>query len=229
MKKILSIFILALSIGFISASLPTNDGGYEIGDTADNFRLKNIDGEMVSLDDFEEANGFVVIFTCNTCPYAKLYEDRIIAMHGELAPKGFHVIAINPNDPKMKPGDSFGEMKNRARDKSFPFPYLFDEQQDIFPKFGAKSTPHAFVLDKDRVVKYIGAIDDSPRDPEDVKDNYVIDAVAAVEIGEEPKINYTKAIGCGIKSNKYKKLKGVKKQKKLKKFSKLKPATNIKS
>lgn len=208
--------------------MPNSDGGYEIGDTADNFSLMNVDGEMVSLDDFEEAKGFVIIFTCNTCPYSKLYEDRIISMHKELALKGFHVIAINPNDPKIKPGDSYGEMKSRAREKSFPFPYLFDEQQEIFPKFGAKSTPHAFVLDKDRIVKYIGAIDDNPRDPEAIKDNYVLDAIAAVEIGEEPKINYTKAIGCGIKSNKYKKLKGIKKQNKVNKYRKVKPTESIK-
>jgi len=229
MKNIISIFILALSIGLISASLPDSDGGYEIGDTADNFSLINVDGEMVSLDDFEDAKGFVVIFTCNTCPYAKLYEDRIIEMHEEIAPKGYHVIAINPNDPKIKPGDSFGEMKSRAREKSFPFPYLFDEQQHIFPKFGAKSTPHAFVLDKDRVVKYIGAIDDSPRDSEAVNDSYVMDAIAAIEVGEDPKVSYTKAIGCGIKSNKYKKLKGIKKKKELKNFKKTKAVGNIKS
>lgn len=229
MKNILSIFILALSIGFISASLPSSDGGYEIGDTADNFILQNIDGAMVSLDDYENANGFVIIFTCNTCPYSKLYEDRIIAMHKKLAPKDYHVIAINPNDPNIKPGDSYKEMKYRAREKSFPFPYLVDEKQDVFPKFGAKSTPHAFVLDKDRVVKYIGAIDDSPRDIEAVKDSYVLDAVAALEAGEEPKISYTKAIGCGIKSNKYKKLKGIKKQKKLNKLTTIKPKETIKS
>ena len=229
MKNIFSIFILALCIGFISASLPNSDGGYEIGDTAENFILKNIDDEMVSLDDYEDANGFVIIFTCNTCPYAKLYEDRIIAMHAELAPKGYHVIAINPNDPTIKPGDSFGEMKHRARDKEFQFPYLFDEKQDVFPKFGAKSTPHAFVLDKDRIVKYIGAIDDNPRDSEAVNDSYVLDAIGAIEAGEEPKINYTKAIGCGIKSNKYSKLKGIKKQKKLKNFKKVKAVENIKS
>ena len=220
MKNIISVFILALSIGFISASLPNSDGGYEIGDTADNFTLKNIDGEFVSLDSYEDANGYVIIFTCNTCPYSKLYEDRIIKLHKDLTPKGFHVIAINPNDPRIKPGDSYGEMKTRAREKSFPFPYLFDEEQDIFPKFGAKSTPHVFVLDKDRVVQYIGAIDDSPRDIEAVKVNYVTEAVTAIETGEKPEINYTKAIGCSIKSKKYNKLKGIKKQKQLKNLSK---------
>jgi len=120
-------------------------------------------------------------------------------------------------------------MKYRAQEKDFQFPYLFDEKQDVFPKFGAKSTPHAFVLDKNKVVKYIGAIDDSPRDSEAVNDSYVLDAVAAIAIGEEPKINYTKAIGCGIKSKKYNKLKGIKKQKKLNNYKKPKKAENKKS
>lgn len=219
MKNFLSISLLALTAIFISASLPNNDGGYAIGDTAENFRLKNVDGEMVSLDDYEEANGYVIIFTCNTCPYSNFYEDRIISLHNDLKSQGFEVIAINPNDPNMKPGDSYEEMQYRSREKEYPFPYLLDEGQEIFPKFGAKSTPHAFVLDKDRVVKYIGAIDDSPRDSESVKVNYINDAVAAISKGEDPEITYTKAIGCGIKSKKYNKLKGIKKQKKVKKYS----------
>lgn len=222
MKNLFSISILAVSAIFISASLPNSDGGYAIGDTADNFELKNVDGEMVSLDDYEDAKGYVIIFTCNTCPYAKFYEDRIISLHQELEPQGYHVIAINPNDPNIKPGDSFEEMKYRSREKEYPFPYLFDEEQEIFPKFGAKSTPHAFVLDADRVVKYIGAIDDSPRDSEGVKVAYVKDAITAISKGEDPEVTYTKAIGCGIKSKKYNKLKGIKKKKKVNKLNKAK-------
>ena len=222
MKNFFSITLLALCIIFISAALPNSDGGYAIGDTAENFELKNVDGEMISLNNYEDANGYVIIFTCNTCPYAKFYEDRIIALHEELKPQGYHVIAINPNDPNIKPGDSFEEMQHRSKEKEYPFPYLFDEKQEIFPQFGAKSTPHAFVLDKDRVVRYIGAIDDSPRDSEGVKVTYVKDAIAAISNGVEPEITYTKAIGCGIKSKKYNKLKGIKKQKKVNKLNKVK-------
>lgn len=222
MKNFLSITILAVCAVFISATLPNSDGGYAIGDKAENFELKNVDGEMISLDGYENAKGYVIIFTCNTCPYAKFYEDRIIALHEELAPQGYHVIAINPNDPTIKPGDSYEEMQFRSSEKEYPFPYLFDEEQDIFPKFGAKSTPHAFVLDEDRIVKYIGAIDDSPRDSEGVKVSYVKDAIAAIDKGEDPEVTYTKAIGCGIKSKKYNKLKGIKKQKKAKSLNKAK-------
>jgi len=222
MKNFLSILMLAFSAVFISATLPNSDGGYSIGDTAENFQLMNVDGNMVSLEDYEDAKGYVVIFTCNTCPYAKFYEDRIIALHQELKPLGYPVIAINPNDPSIKPGDSFEEMKYRSSEKEYPFPYLFDEKQEIFPKFGAKATPHAYVLDENRVVKYIGAIDDSPRDSDAVKVSYVKDAVAAIGRGEDPEVTYTKAIGCGIKSKKYNKLKGIKKQKKVNKLSKSK-------
>ena len=229
MKKLIYLLAASISVIFISAALPNNDGGYAIGDKAENFSLKNIDGEIVSLSDYEDAKGFVIIFTCNTCPYAKLYEDRIIDMHNEMEAKGFHVIAINPNDPSIKPGDSYGKMQTRAREKDFNFPYLFDENQEVFPKFGAKSTPHAFVLDQDLTVRYIGAIDDSPRDSEGVKDYYVMDAVTAIVEGKEPAVTYTKAIGCGIKSKKYNKLKGIKKNKQAKKYSKAKGMQKAKS
>ena len=176
--------------------------GYKIGDTAEDFALKNVDGETVSLSDYENAKGYIVTFTCNTCPYAKAYEDRLIDLHNKYASQGYPVVAINPNDPAMKPGDSVEEMKVRAKDKGFPFAYLFDEGQMVFPKFGATRTPHVFLLDKDMVVKYIGAIDDNAQDASAVKTKYVEDAIAAMEAGKNPDPSTTKAVGCGIKSKK---------------------------
>jgi len=179
-----------------------NKAGFSIGDKATDFSLKNIDGKMVSLADFKDAKGFVVTFTCNHCPYAVMYEDRLIALHNEYAPKGYPVIAINPNDPAVQEKDSYDLMKVRAEEKKFPFVYLFDEGQKVYPQYGATRTPHIFILDKDLTVQYIGAIDDNARDAEAVKVHYAADAINALEKGKKPDPNTTKAVGCSIKSKK---------------------------
>lgn len=177
-------------------------GGYNIGDIATDFRLKSVNENLVSLADFPEAKGYIVIFTCNSCPYAVLYEDRIIELHNKYAAKGYPVIAINPNDPELKPEDSFSNMQQRAKEKQFPFPYIFDEKQEIFPQYGATKTPHVFLLSKERVVEYIGAIDDNSQDASAVKVKYVENAITALEKGEKPDPTITKAIGCSIKFKK---------------------------
>lgn len=176
--------------------------GYGIGDKAEDFNLKNVDGEMVSLANFKDAKGFIVIFTCNTCPYAVKYEDRIIDLHNKFADKGYPVIAINPNDPDVKPGDSYDKMLVRSKEKGFAFPYVFDEGQKVFPKFGATKTPHIFLLGSDLTVEYIGSIDDSPNNASKVEKRYLEDAIAALEKGEKPNPSTTKAIGCSIKVKK---------------------------
>jgi len=205
MKKILG--IAALFLAAISGFVATNaDGiaflkgeGLAIGDTAPDFNLKNIDGKMVSLASYEAAKGYIVIFTCNTCPYSVMYEDRIIDLHNKYADQGYPVIAINPNDPSVREGDSYEKMQERATDKAFPFAYVFDAKQEIFPAYGATKTPHVFLLDKNRVVQYIGAIDNNAQDAESVSSPYVEDAIAAVVAGKKPAVAMTKAIGCGIK------------------------------
>jgi len=171
----------------------------KVGDTAPDFKLKGIDNKIMSLADVEDANGYIVTFTCNTCPYAVMYEDRLIDLHIKMAAKGYPVIAINPNDPEVKEGDSFDAMVTRSKEKSFPFAYLFDDGQKVYPQYGATKTPHVFLLDADRKVRYIGSIDDSPNDPEAVTKKYVEMAVEAIENGKEPTPDYTKAIGCSIK------------------------------
>ncbi|MBK8699603.1 MAG: thioredoxin family protein [Saprospiraceae bacterium] len=180
----------------------TSTGGYKPGDVAVDFKLKNVDGKMVSLSDFKSAKGYIVIFTCNHCPYAKMYEDRIIALQDKYGKAGFPVIAINPNDPAAEPDDSFDMMKKRAKEKGFKFPYLFDDGQKIFPVYGATRTPHVFLLDKNRVVKYIGAIDDNPQDAAAVKSKYLEDAISAIQQGKDIIPNVTKALGCSIKVKK---------------------------
>jgi len=181
----------------------TPSSGYKIGDVATDFSLKNIDDQNVSLSDYADAKGFIVIFTCNHCPYAVAYEDRIIALDKKYKEQGYPVIAINPNDPVKQPEDSFENMKIRAKEKNFSFPYLFDEGQQVFPKYGATRTPHVFILQKDNdntnIVRYIGAIDDNHEDASQVKENYIENAVDALLTGNEIAVKQTKAIGCTIK------------------------------
>ncbi len=180
----------------------TKDKGYQIGDVVSDFKLKNVDDSMVSLSDYKDAKGFIITFTCNTCPFAKAYEDRIIALDKKYASKGYPVIAINPNNPDVQPGDGFKAMQSRAIEKGFTFPYLVDEGQQVYPKFGATKTPHMFVVQKTskgNVVKYIGAIDDNYKDASAVNKKYVENAINALLNGEDIKEKETKAIGCSIK------------------------------
>ena len=176
--------------------------GYRIGDKAIDFSLKNVDGKMVSMADYSDAKGFVVIFSCNHCPYVMAYEDRMIEIHNLYASKGFPVIAINSNDPSAQPQDSYENMIERARDKKFPFAYLFDEGQKIYPIYGAMRTPHVFLLNKqndDLIVEYIGAIDDNYKDASAVKEPFLKNAIEALLAGNKPPVSDTKAIGCTIK------------------------------
>lgn len=179
--------------------------GYEVGDEATDFKLKNIDGKMVSLSDFKTAKGFIVIFTCNHCPYAKKYEDRIIELDKKYKAQGYPVIAINPNDPNVQPEDGYKQMIDRAKQKGFTFPYLMDEGQKIYPQYGATKTPHVFILQKENgknIVKYIGAIDNNYDNPNDVSEYYAQDAVNALIKSEPVKMTKTVAIGCTIKVKK---------------------------
>jgi peroxiredoxin len=184
--------------------ISATEGGYSVGDVATDFKLKNTDGNYVSLSDFPDAKGFVVVFTCNHCPFAKAYQDRLIKLDKEYKAKGYPVIAINPNDPSLVPEDSYEAMQTRAKEKGFSFPYLIDESQEVYRVYGATRTPHVYLLKKEKndklVVKYIGAIDDNYQDPAAVTQTYLQNAINDLLAGNDPKVNYTKAIGCTIKS-----------------------------
>jgi len=196
MKK--NIFLLSLLI----ASLTTSAGGYKINDEATDFALKNVDGRPVSLKDYKQAKGFIVIFTCNHCPFSKAYEDRIISLDKKYAPLGYPVIAINPNDPVRQPEDSYEKMIVRAREKGFTFPYLHDESQEITKAYGATRTPHVYILQKSEgknLVKYIGAIDNNSEDASLADTPFASNAVDALLSGKEIGLKETKAIGCTIK------------------------------
>jgi len=203
MKTLKTLLAFVAIISLSAFSTIKDDPGYQVGDLATDFKLQNVDGKMVSLADYKDAKGFIVVFTCNTCPYAVAYEDRIIELDKKYAKKNYPVIAIMPNNPKVKPGDNFDAMKKRASQKGFSFPYLIDEGQKIYPQYGATKTPHIYVLQKTKKgneVKYIGAIDDNHQDANAVNTKYVEDAVDALIAGKEIKVTQTKAIGCTIKT-----------------------------
>ena len=182
-------------------TIPFYAQGYKIGDIAQDFNLKNIDGQMVSLNDYKTAKGVLVVFTCNHCPFSIANEDRLIALDKTYKNKGVPVVAINPNNSDIVPQDSFKNMQIRAKDKGFTFPYLQDKNQEVFPIYGAKKTPHVYLLANRKnhfEVVYIGAIDNSSRHPNKVTEHYVQNAIDALLSDKEIPITVTKAIGCSI-------------------------------
>ena len=198
MKKAVLIFVSLFSLIFFA-----NAEGYKVGDKAANFSLKNVDGNMVSLSDYSKSKGVVVIFTCNHCPFAQAYESRIMDLDKMYSPKGYPVIAISPNDPELVPEDSYENMQKRAKERGYTFPYLIDETQEVYKEYGAQRTPHVFLLKKEGgsfVVKYIGTIDDNYKDPAAVTEPYVKNAIDALLAGKDPNPDFTKAIGCSIKT-----------------------------
>lgn len=183
MKNILSILLL---VGTLSASAQ----GYKIDDVAQDFELTSIDGNQMSLKNFPEAKGFIIIFLSNTCPYALAYEDRVAALDKKYASQGYPVIAIMPND------------ELRGNKKSYSFPILIDANQKIYPQFGATKTPQVFLLQKTtkgNTLKYTGAIDDNYQDAEAVQNKYVELAVDALLSNQPIKENKTRPVGCAIK------------------------------
>ncbi|MEO9806243.1 MAG: thioredoxin family protein [Reichenbachiella sp.] len=176
--------------------------GFGVGDKASDFNLINVDGKKISMSNYESAKGFIIVFTCNTCPFSKMYEKRIDQLNQKYEPKGFPVLAINSNDKSKQPGDSYEEMIKRAKDKNYSFPYLYDESQSVVTAYGATRTPHVYVVSKksaELVVSYIGAIDDNHKDANAVSKKYVEDAVDNLLEGKPVKTTFTKAIGCTIK------------------------------
>jgi peroxiredoxin len=175
---------------------------YQPGDAVADFKLKNVDGKEVSLSDFKESKGVIVIFDCNTCPFSKTYNDRIIALSKKYKSLGFPLVAINANDPTKSPGDSFDEMVSYAKSHHYDFPYLIDQTQEVAKAFGATNTPHVFVLSHTNAefkVVYTGAIDNNARDASNASKKYVEEVIDALLTGEKVPYSKTKAIGCTIK------------------------------
>jgi peroxiredoxin len=198
MRK-LSLIVMGvlLQTAIMSAGEP-----YKAGDIITDISLKNVNGKMVSFSQFKEAKGFIVVFSCNTCPVVKKYQERIIALNTQFSDKGYPVVAINSNDKTVSPGDSYEDMKKYAEGTGLKFEYLYDESQEVAKRWGATNTPHIYVLTKDGdklKVAYVGAIDNNADEPEKADKKYAAEAVNALLNNEKVPVASTKAIGCGIK------------------------------
>lgn len=196
-----------VAVGAMVVSFTTSEKAqataYTIGDVVSDFKLKNVDGQTLSLASYRpDAKGYIVVFTCNHCPFAKAYEGRIMALDKKYAAQGYPVVAINSSDPAAYEEDSFDNMKARAKDRGYTFPYLLDETQQIARAFGATRTPTIFVVKKEGdkfTVQYLGAIDDNAQDLNGITKRYVEDAVNNLLAGKPVMTTVTKSVGCAIK------------------------------
>jgi len=205
-----TIFLFFSSHTLVSYSKPSEDHPtLAINSKAPNFSLKGVDGKTYTLASFSKYRILVIIFTCNHCPTAQAYEDRIIQLTKDYTVKGVGVVAIMPNDPKAVRldelgwadlGDSFEEMKIRAKQKKFNFPYLYDgATQTVAKAYGPVATPHVFIFDKERKLRYQGRIDDVEK-PTKTPNNFdTRNAIEALLTGKEPPVQTTKVFGCSIK------------------------------
>lgn len=189
-----------LAVGFQLSSVALADE-LAIGAKGADFSLKGTDGKTYSLANVKGEKGTAVIFTCNECPYSKGYEDRLIGLAKDYQGKGIGFVAINSNDPKIVPGDAFEFMVKRAQDKSFPYPYVFDETQATAKAYGAKVTPHIFLLDSAGKLVYRGRVDDS-LEQDKVKARDFAAALDSLSGGKPIQVAETKAFGCGVKYSK---------------------------
>jgi len=162
-------------------------------------KMKSVDGKELSLTDVKTAQGTLVVFTCNHCPFAKMWEKRIVELGNSYAAKGVGVVAINANDPKVAEEDSYEVMQQRAKDRGMEFPYVVDATSGLARAFGATKTPEAFLFDKDGKLVYHGAVDDNGQEPAKVENAYLKNALDAVVAGKDVTVKETKSIGCGIK------------------------------
>jgi len=170
-----------------------------IGDSAPSFRLPGVDGRDYSLQDFKDKEVVIVMFSCNHCPTVKAYENRFIELQDDYEGKGVTLIAINANDDKKYSEDSFENMKIRAKEKGFNFPYLRDESQKVAKAYGAERTPEVFVFDRKRILRYHGRIDDNVHAPDQVRETYLRDAIDAILEGRAVPLEETEPVGCTIK------------------------------
>ncbi len=175
-----------------------NSSVLKIGDPLPQFSLPATDGEMVESHLIPDMV-LVVIFTCNHCPYAQAYEDRLIALQKHFDPEGVQFILISSNDAAGYPEDSFVAMQKKHDEKSYPFPYCYDESQQVAMAFGALCTPHCFVFNHERTLQYKGCIDDNWKEPTGVQHQYLKEAIEAVLKGDAPATPEANAIGCSIK------------------------------
>mgnify|MGYP001552374787 CR=1 FL=1 len=206
MRSLLASCLLAFAA--LTASADTHPPVLAIGSPLPDFNLKGVDDKMYTPASFADAKVLMVVFTCNHCPTAQAYEERIKAIQADYKAKGVQVVAINPNSAAAVRfdemgygdlGDTFEEMKIRAEHKQFNFPYLDDgDEQVVVAKFGALVTPHVYIFDQARKLRFVGRIDSSER--EDLaRSHETRDALDAMLAGKEPAVTTTKVFGCSIK------------------------------
>ena len=171
----------------------------KLGDPAPSFSLPGIDGKTYTLDYFARSQVVCVIFMCNHCPYVKATIDRMIALQLDYADKGLQLVGINANETKNYPEDNLPHMIQWAKEKDFNFPYLRDDTQAIARAYGAERTPHIFLFDRERTLRYTGAVDDNTKDPSKVKRHYLREAVDALLASQAVRESETPAMGCTIK------------------------------
>ena len=169
------------------------------GDKAFPFTLTGVDDKHHALTDYADKAAVAVIFSCNHCPYVRAWEDRMVQIQADYASRGVQIVAINANDAAKYPDDSFTKMKERAKEKGFNFPYLYDETQAIARAYGAQRTPEVFLFDKSGMLRYHGAIDDNCDAPNAVQAHYLRNALDAVLAGQAPPVTETSPVGCTIK------------------------------
>lgn len=199
--KIINLSIVILLFTTFLSKGAGNENIIIIGKSVNDFTLKNVDGKNVSLKNYPKAKGFVIVFTCNHCPFAKLYPQRINKLNLKYKPLGVPVIAISSTDTITYEEDSFLKMVAKAKAEKFNYPYLFDGMQTVAKNFQAQKTPHAFVIWKENenyIVKYDGSIDDNGAEPDKVTTKYLENAVDALLKGKEVVVKETKSIGCQI-------------------------------
>ena len=193
---------IVLTVSLALFLIPGLFGQYEIGDKVDGFKLESTDGEYISLSEYEDEEGVILVFTCNTCPFAQKYEQRIIDLDKTYAKKGYPVLAINPNCVKKKPGDSMEAMDERSKEKGYSFAYLKDNDQKVAKEFGAERTPEIYLLENrndDFYLVYTGTIDNNVDDPSKADEHYVKNAIEDLMEDKNVALAETKAVGCTIK------------------------------
>jgi thiol-disulfide isomerase/thioredoxin len=207
-KQISAAMLAMLVMTGLSWSAPQAVKTLDIGDKAPDFNLPGIDGRRYTLSNFDKADILVIVFTCNHCPTAQAYENRIKKLAADYRNKGVALVAISPNDPRAvrldelgysDMSDSFAEMKIRAKDMAYNFPYLYDgDEQKVSHSYGPQSTPHVFIFDKERTLRYVGRVDDSEK-PQFVKSEDARRAIDALLAGRAVPVAKTPTIGCSIK------------------------------
>jgi hypothetical protein len=180
----------------------------EIGNDAPmaNEKMKDVSGENYSLNDLKQENGLLVIFSCNTCPFvvggmgdSEGWEGRYNDVYDHATSNNVGMVLVNPNEAKREKGDSFADMQNRWKDKGLKSPYVIDNNHKLADAFGARTTPHVYLFDKNMKLVYVGAIDDNVNSSKDVKEHYLKSAITQLAAGKKINPNQTKNLGCSIK------------------------------